>query len=68
MISNKATVLLKSARQRRQFDPANDADLAEFKFFMDHNTWKNGCPFFLEEPHLDIPAMCKDRYINHMMT
>lgn len=64
---NKSTILLKVTRQRREFNPANKADVAEFKFFMENNTWKNGCPFFLEKPYLDIPSMCKDRYISHMM-
>jgi len=66
-MTDKSTVLRRITRQRRSFDPSNKADVAELKFFMENNTWKNGCPFFLEEPYLEIPAMCKDRFINHKM-
>jgi hypothetical protein len=55
-------------RQRRLFDPKNKQDLVELKYFLQHSHWKNGCPFFVEYPWEDIPAMCKDKYASYMLS
>jgi hypothetical protein len=34
----------------------------ELKFFLENRRWKNGCPFEIEYPWEDIPAMCKEKY------
>jgi hypothetical protein len=47
---------------RRAFDPAKVEDQMELKFFLENRRWKNGCPFEIEYPWEDIPAMCKEKY------
>jgi len=53
--------------RRRFFDPSNKEDLKELKFFIARTKWKNGCPFFLEEPFIDIPAMCENKFTRYML-
>lgn len=67
-MSKNGTILAKTVRPREAFNPANKKHLIEFKFFMENNTWQNGCPFLLEEPYLEIPAMCKDKYVKHKLS
>ena len=57
----------RSFNPRREFDPSNEKDLQEFKFFKKNGKWKNGCPFFLEDPFVEIPAMCESKFTNHML-
>jgi len=52
---------------RRNFDPSNVNDLKELKYFKEYHTWKEGCPFYLEDPFLEIPAMCMSKYTDHML-
>lgn len=52
---------------RRRFDPSKKNDITELKFFLENGKWRNGCPFYVEHPWEDIPAMCKDRYATHML-
>lgn len=47
---------------RRPFDPSKDEDQMELKYFLENRKWKNGCPFEIEYPWEDIPAMCKEKY------
>jgi len=42
-------------------------DLQEFKFFKKNGKWKNGCPFYLEDPFVEIPAMCESKFTNYML-
>jgi len=53
---------------RRTFNPASMQDLRELKHFVEHHSWKEACPFELEEPFLEIPAMCMSRYTEYMLT
>jgi hypothetical protein len=53
---------------RREFNPSNVKDLHELKFFKEHNKWKEGCPFYLEDPFVDIPTMCESKYTSYMLT
>ena len=39
---------------RREFDPANSVDLAEYRGFLETSSWKNGCPFVVEWPFLNV--------------
>jgi hypothetical protein len=57
----------RSFNPRKEFDPANQKDLQEFKFFKKNGKWKNGCPFYLEDPFIDIPAMCENKFTNYML-
>ena len=66
-ITNMRYSKLIHERPRRLFDPDNKQDLRELKYFLEHRSWKNGCPFYVEYPWEDIPAMCKDKYASHML-
>lgn len=53
---------------RRLFDPSKKEDLRELKFYVENLKWKDGCPFYLEYPWEEIPAMCKDKYALYMLS
>lgn len=53
--------------QRRDFDPSNEDDLKELKYFKDTGKWKNACPFYLEDPFIEVPAMCESKFTNYML-
>jgi hypothetical protein len=57
----------RSFNPRKEFDPANKKDLLELKFFKKNGKWKNGCPFYLEDPFIEVPAMCESKFTNHML-
>ena len=57
----------RSFNPRREFNPADKKDLQELKFFKQKGKWKNGCPFYLEDPFVDIPAMCESKFTRHML-
>jgi hypothetical protein len=57
----------RSFNPRREFNPANRKDLIELQFFKKNGKWKNGCPFFLEDPFVEIPAMCESKFTNFML-
>jgi len=49
--------------QKREFNPNSKADLQEYQYFINHSTWKDGCPFILEWPFLNILDMIKHKII-----
>jgi hypothetical protein len=53
---------------RRSFSPANIEDLKELKYFKEHGKWRSGCPFYLEDPYVEIPVMCDAKYTNFMLS
>ena len=53
--------------ERRNFNPESEEDLMELGFFVKNKKWKNGCPFHLEFPYSDVPAMCMARYTEHSL-
>jgi hypothetical protein len=54
--------------KRNIFDPSFDDDMAVVKEFLKTSSWgKEGCPFFLEWPYLDIPSMIKDKITNYTL-
>jgi hypothetical protein len=53
--------------QRRDFDPTKAEDLVELKYFKDNGKWKSVCPFYLEEPFIEVPAMCESKFTNFML-
>jgi hypothetical protein len=61
------TTFRKSFSPRRDFDPSNIEDLQELKFFKDNGKWKSGCPFYLEDPFIEVPAMCYTKYTQYML-
>jgi hypothetical protein len=52
---------------RREFNPARNEDLIELKYFKDKGKWKSGCPFYLEDPFIDVPAMCASKFTDFML-
>jgi hypothetical protein len=61
------TILDRSLSSRVNFDPADSDHLAEVKFFMTEGKWRGSCPFYLEHPFLEIPAMIKHRFLEHTL-
>lgn len=57
----------RSFNQRREFNPASREDLIELKYFKDNGKWKNGCPFYVEDPFIEVPAMCYYKYTDYML-
>ena len=53
--------------RRREFNPASAEDLSELKYFLENNKWREGCPFYMEYPWGDIPAMCLEKYAKHSL-
>lgn len=53
---------LTAFKQRRLFDPSSKKDTQELKYFLENDRWEDGCPFYIEYPWEDVPAMCKDKY------
>ena len=39
----------------------------ELKYFKEHGSWKNGCPFYVEDPFIEVPAMCYYKYTEYML-
>lgn len=48
---------------KREFNPTDKVDLQEYRYFLDNSTWKNGCPFILEWPFLNVVDMIKHKII-----
>lgn len=53
---------------KRDFNPAAIKDLQELKFFKENNKWKTGCPFYIDDPYLEIPSMCDNKFTNYMLS
>jgi hypothetical protein len=53
--------------QRRDFDPSNPEDLKELKYFKDNGKWRASCPFYLEDPYVEVPAMCEGKFTTYML-
>ena len=58
----------RSFSARREFDPSSREDLLELKYFKDTGKWKNGCPFYVEDPFIEVPAMCYFKYTDYMLS
>jgi hypothetical protein len=50
---------------KREFDPDSREDLVEYKHFLEHHTWRDGCPFLVEWPYLDIIKCIEDKIVKH---
>jgi hypothetical protein len=62
------TTFRRTFSPRREFNPASNEDLLELKYFKDNGKWKSGCPFFLEDPFIEVPAMCASKFTDYMLT
>jgi len=49
--------------QKREFNPTSKVDLQEYRYFITHTKWKDGCPFILEWPFLNVLDMIKHKII-----
>lgn len=53
---------------KRQFDITSIDDLEEYNYFLNNAKWKNGCPFIVSWPFLDVQTMISSlivkNYIN----
>lgn len=52
-------------RRRVVFNPADTGHLMEFAAFIKYRNWRAGCPFYLEEPYDNIPAMLNAKVARH---
>ena len=66
-MSDCLSLLNQFAQKRVVFDPANPEHLAQVKFFIDNKKWKDGCPFYLQHPYLEIPAMVANKFLEHAL-
>jgi len=48
---------------KREFNPTDKTDLQEYRYFLDNSTWKNGCPFIIEWPFLNVIDMIKHKIV-----
>ena len=48
---------------KREFNPNSKVDLQEYQYFITHSKWKEGCPFVLEWPFLNVLDMIKHKII-----
>lgn len=49
--------------QKRNFNPTDVEDLAEYKHFLQKTSWKNGCPFVVEWPHTNVISMIEHKIV-----
>lgn len=54
-------------KPKRNFDVNSKEDIRIAKEFFDKWSWGgNGCPFTLEQPHLSVPEMMRERIIGKL--
>lgn len=53
-------------RQRIVFNPENKEHVIEFANFLKTQNWPNGCPYYLEDPYLDIPTMIRAKIADYV--
>lgn len=46
-------------RERVLFNPRNRKHMLDFAKFVKYNSWRDGCMYYLEDPHTDIPTMIR---------
>ena len=64
-MTDRLSIFEACVRQRQRFDPSNPSHLDELRYFKVNSKWENGCPFYLEEPFLEIPVLCYQRMTDH---
>lgn len=58
---------LANLNNRRKFDPDSVEDQNELLYFLENNKWRTLCPFEIEQPWREIPAMCMYKYSLYML-
>lgn len=53
-------------RQRVTFNPENKDHVIDFAKFLKNKNWTNGCPYYLEDPYLDIPTMIRAKIADYV--
>lgn len=66
MSSYRNSVLV--PRDRVSFDPSNKDHMLDFAKFVKYNNWKNGCSYYLEDPHSDIPTMIRAKISDFVLS
>jgi len=56
-------LLSQSVYPKRIFNPESPEDLKVFENFTNQLAWHGPCPFYLEWPYEEIPAMIKDKIL-----
>lgn len=54
-------------KPRVLFNPSSHEHRLDYAKFLKYNGWKDGCPFLLEEPYEDIPAMINAKITEHSL-
>ena len=53
------------AKPKIKFDPTSSDHLKIYNKFLKTKHWSEGCPFHLEWPYANIPAMVERKIIDH---
>ena len=48
-----------ASKARVPFDASNKKHMLDFAKFVKYNSWRDGCMYYLEDPHTDIPTMIR---------
>ena len=60
--------VLQSKFQKRKFNASDNQDMMRYKQFVKTGKWgDSGCPYLLEWPWLNIPAMISHKISEHTM-
>ena len=46
---------------KREFNPADPMDLAEYRHYLKNGGWKASCPFELQWPYTSVPYMIAEQ-------
>jgi hypothetical protein len=46
---------------KREFNPADQTDLAEYRHYLKNGGWKASCPFELRWPYTSVPHMIAEQ-------
>lgn len=54
-------------RARVPFNPGDRKHMLDFARYVKYNSWKHGCPYYLEDPYVDIPTMIRAKIAEHTL-
>jgi hypothetical protein len=55
-------------RTKTKFDLTDGGHLSIYKSFLETNSWgRDGCPFEVEFPYLNVPDMIKDKIVYNLL-
>jgi hypothetical protein len=55
-------------KARVPFDPRNNKHMLDFARFVKYNSWRDGCSYYLEDPHTDIPSMIRAKIADYTLS